>query len=134
MATSSSSLRQETRLLVLLAAEPSKLVRDHNVELRSTLHDLLALLSGHVVSNFSAVGPVVHHEQLQLRNVVDHKLLELVGEVVPGRLVRTITNVGHQGASLELPPDTGVNTLWPAPAWLYKESTSQNLELLYGGK
>jgi hypothetical protein len=76
----------------------------------------------------------VHHEQLQLRNVVDHKLLELVGEVVPGRLVRTITNVGHQGASLELPPDTGVNTLWPAPAWLYKESTSQNLELLYGGK
>jgi hypothetical protein len=62
MATSSSSLRQETRLLVLLAAEPSKLVGDHNVELCSTLHDLLALLGGHVVSNFSAVGPACARE------------------------------------------------------------------------
>jgi hypothetical protein len=57
---------------------------------------------------------------------VHHKLLELVREVVPGCLVRAVTNVGHQGASLELPPDAGVNTLWPAPAWLYKESKSQN--------
>jgi hypothetical protein len=28
--------------------------------------------------------PVVHHEQLQLRDIVHHKLLELIGEVVPG--------------------------------------------------
>jgi hypothetical protein len=62
--------------------------------------------------------PVVHHQQLQLRDVVDNKLLEFVGKVMPGLLVRTITNVGHQDASLELPPDTGINTLWPAPAWL----------------
>ena len=62
--------------------------------------------------------PVVHHKQLQIRDIVDYKLLELVRQVVPGLLVRTITNIGHQGASLELPPNTGVNTLWPAPAWL----------------
>jgi hypothetical protein len=60
----------------------------------------------------------VHHEQLQLGDVVNHKLLELVGEVVPGLLVSAVTNVGHQGASLELPPHTGVNTLGPAPACL----------------
>jgi hypothetical protein len=64
--------------------------------------------------------PVVHHKQLQIRDIVNNKLLEFVGEVVPGLLVRAVSNVGHQGASLELPPDAGVNTLWPAPAWLQK--------------
>ena len=65
-------------------------------------------------------SPVVHHKQLQLRDIVNNKLLEFVGEVVPCLLVRAISNVGHQGASLELPPDAGVNTLGPAPAWLQK--------------
>jgi hypothetical protein len=65
-------------------------------------------------------SPVVHHQQLQLRDIVNDELLELVGKVVPGLLVRAISNVGHQGASLELPPDTGVDTLGPAPAWLHK--------------
>jgi hypothetical protein len=60
----------------------------------------------------------VHHKQFQLRDVVDNKLLELVRKVMPSLLVRTIANVGHQGASLELPPDTGINTLRPAPARL----------------
>lgn len=62
----------------------------------------------------------MHHKQLQLRDIVNNKLLELVGEVVPGLLVRAVSDVGHQGASLELPPDAGVNTLGPAPAWLQK--------------
>jgi hypothetical protein len=110
-------------LLVLLAAKPGKLVCDRNVKLCSTLHNLLALTGRDVVGDFSTVCPVVHHKQLQIRDIVHHKLLELVGKVVPGLLVRTITNVGHQGASLELPPNTGVNTLWPAPAWLQCRQT-----------
>lgn len=44
--------------LVLLAAKPGKLVGDHDVELCSTLHYLLALLCGHVMSDFSTVGPI----------------------------------------------------------------------------
>ena len=60
----------------------------------------------------------MHHKQLQLRDIVDNKLLELVGKVMPRLLVRTVANVGHQGASLELPPDAGVDTLWPTPALL----------------
>jgi hypothetical protein len=44
--------------LVLLAAKPGKLVGDHNVELCSTLDDLLALAGGDIVSNLSAVRPV----------------------------------------------------------------------------
>ena len=62
----------------------------------------------------------MHQQQLQLRDIVNNELLKLVGKVVPGFLVRAISNVGHQGASLELPPDTGVDTLGPAPAWLQK--------------
>ena len=62
--------------------------------------------------------PVVHRKQLQLRDVVDNKLLELVWQVMPGVLIRIIANVGHQCDSLELSPRTGVNTLWPAPAGL----------------
>jgi hypothetical protein len=44
--------------LVLLAAEPGKLVRDHNVQLCRTLDNLLALAGGDVVSNLSTVCPV----------------------------------------------------------------------------
>uniref|UniRef100_J3MYW5 Uncharacterized protein n=1 Tax=Oryza brachyantha TaxID=4533 RepID=J3MYW5_ORYBR len=73
--------------LVLLAAEPGKLVGDHDVQLRSTLDDLLALAGGDVVGNLGAVCPVVHHKQLQLRDIVHYKLLELVGKVVPCLLV-----------------------------------------------
>ena len=67
---------------------------------------------------FQKCIPVVHHEEFQLRDIVHNKLLELVGQVVPGLLVRAISNVGHQGDTLELSPYTGVNTLWPAPASL----------------
>ena len=65
--------------------------------------------------------PVVHHKHLKLGDIVYNKLLELVGKVVPGLLVRAVSNVGHQGASLKLPPDAGVNTLRPAPAWLQNQ-------------
>jgi len=60
----------------------------------------------------------MHHKQFQLRYIVDHKLLEAVGQIVPGFLVRPITNIGHQSNSLELSPHAGINTLWPTPAWL----------------
>lgn len=45
--------------LVLLAAEPGQLVSDHDVQLRSTLNNLLALAGGDIVGNLSTVGPVL---------------------------------------------------------------------------
>lgn len=45
--------------LVLLAAEPGQLVGDHDVQLRSTLNNLLALAGGDIVGNLSTVGPVL---------------------------------------------------------------------------
>ena len=44
-------------LLILLAAEPGKPVGDHDVKLRSTLNDVLALLCGDIVGDFRTVGP-----------------------------------------------------------------------------
>jgi len=45
--------------LILLAAEPGKLIGDHDVQLCSTLNNLLALAGGDVVGNFRTVRPVV---------------------------------------------------------------------------
>jgi hypothetical protein len=44
----------------------------------------------------------VHHKQLQLRDIVHHKLLELVWKVVHGLLVRTIPNIVRQLVYTEL--------------------------------
>lgn len=66
--------------------------------------------------------PIVHHEQLQLWDIVYHKLLEAVWQIVSSLLVRTVTNIGHQGASFELPPDPRINTLGPSPTRLTSHS------------
>lgn len=44
--------------------------------LRGALHNGLALQGGHVVRNLAAVLAVVHHQQLQVLHVADHKLVE----------------------------------------------------------
>jgi hypothetical protein len=62
--------------LVLLAAEPGELVGDHDVQLRSTLHNLLALAGGHVVGDLSAVSPALQKIGCKKRgfwNVKIHK-------------------------------------------------------------
>ena len=88
--------------LVFLATEPSKPVGDNNIQLRSSLHNSLPLLGRHVVSNLSAVGPVMHHQQLKVTGVVHNKLLEPIGEIVTSLLVRSVTHIGHQSHTLEL--------------------------------
>lgn len=66
--------------------------------------------------------PVVHHQKLEFSDVVNNKLLEAVGEVVAGLLVRPVPNIGHESDSLELSPDPGVNTLGPPPTRLHVPS------------
>ena len=113
-------------LLVFLATQPSKPVGNDNVELRSSLHDSLPLLGGNVVGNLCAVSPVVHHQQLKISRVVNNELLESIGEIVTGLLVRSVTDIGHQSDTFELPPYSGINTLWPPPAFLNTVVTNQN--------
>lgn len=77
----------------------------------------------------------MHHEQFQLGYVMNHKFLKAIGQIVPCLLVRPITDVGHQSDSLELAPNTRINTLRPTPAWLQQKqdetcepTESQNTE------
>jgi len=133
---------------IFLAAQPGKLVGHNNIKLGGSLHNLFPLPCGHIVGNLSTVGPekarkhknrhisiyckiynehivgaaltspVVHHQQLKFLGVVHNKFLETIRKIMAGLLVCTITNVGHQCASLELSSYTRVDTLWPAPVCL----------------
>lgn len=62
--------------------------------------------------------PVVHHKDFKLFGVVDNKFLETIRKIVAGLLVRAIANIWHQGDTLELPSDPGINTLRPSPVCL----------------
>ena len=75
------------------------------------------VLSGDTASDLGTVGLVLHHQNLQLLHVVDQNLLEAAGHHVPGLGVATVANVGHEVHSLELPPNSVVNTLRLPPAF-----------------
>lgn len=107
--------------------------------LTRTLDDSLALTGGYIVRNLGGVLAVVHHEQLQVPHVGDDVLVEAAGQDVACLLVGSITNVGHSNtASLELPADPGVNTLWPPPAFLRQNKrrrteVSHSVPYAFGG-
>lgn len=113
--------------LVFLATQPGELVRDNNIQLSSSFHNLFPFLCGYIVSNFSTVSPVVHHQQLKFFGIVHNKFLETIRKIVAGLLIRAISNVGHQGTSLELSTYSGINTLGPPPVLLY-HATKKQLE------
>ena len=69
------------------------------------------VLGGHTPGDLGAVSLVLHHQDLELLQVVDKDLLEAAGHHVPGGSVASVTDVGHQIHSLELPPHSVVNTL-----------------------
>jgi hypothetical protein len=89
-----------------------------DAELFCTVGDSNAVALGNVVCNLSTVLAVVHEEKFDFSNVADLELAESVGEDVAGLLVRSVTNVGHQDASLEFPADATINTLLSAPRFL----------------
>jgi hypothetical protein len=105
---------------------------DFDVELQSTLNNLLALARGNVVSNLSRVTAVVHQQQLEVLrkelksaiiivylDVVHNKLVESTGVLVTGLLVRSITNLGHGAGTLESSSDSVINTPGPSPGFLF---------------
>ena len=110
--------RRARHLLILLAPELGRLVDHVHVELLRTLHDRLAVQSGDVVGNLSAVFPVVHHEKVKVGDVVDDELVEAVGEQVLGLLVGPVADVGVRGKTLELAPEAAINTTGLPPRLL----------------
>ena len=62
-----------------MASQPSKLVSDNHIKLGSSLNNILPLPCGDIVCNLSTIGPIVHHQNFQLLDIVDNKLLETIG-------------------------------------------------------
>jgi len=69
-------------------------------------------------------SPVVHQQKLHVLHIVNQKLHETAGKHVPRLLVRPVTNVRHQRATLELTTNPRVNTLRPPPVRLPRSITS----------
>lgn len=67
----------------------------------------------------SGVGAVVHEEKVELADVVDEESLVAGGHHVAGLLVGSVTDLGHDGLSLEATAHGIVNTLGLSPAGVY---------------
>jgi hypothetical protein len=78
-----------------------------------------SLLGGWREVVLSGVGAVVHEEKVELADVVDEESLVAGGHHVAGLLVGTVTDLGHDGLSLEATAHGIVNTLGLSPAGVY---------------
>lgn len=105
-------------LLVLLRAHSGVEVRYADSKLLCTFADKLALLGADGMCDLGGVHAVLHHEDLQLADVVHDELLEAAGEHVAGLGVGTVSDVGHQVLSLEATSDAIVNTFRLTPVLL----------------
>ena len=95
-------------------------IGDGDGEFISTLDNGNALLGGDAVGDLSAVGSVVHHEELKVVDVVDDELSETIGEHVLGELVGTETDSGHLGGATVSTSAATINTLGLTPVLLRK--------------
>ena len=95
-------------------------IGDGDGEFISTLDNGNALLGRDTVGDLSAVGSVVHHEELKVVNVVDDELSETIGEHVLGELVGTETDSGHLGGATVSTSAATINTLGLTPVLLRK--------------
>lgn len=105
-------------LLVLLRADASVSVGDADRQLLGTLNDVATLLGGDSVSDLGGVDAVLHHQHLQLLDVVHQELLEARRQHMTGTLGGSVTDVGHQVLSLEAATHSVVNSLRLAPVLL----------------
>ncbi len=64
----------------------------------------------------SSVGAVVHHQQLEVLDVVDEEGLVARGHHVAGLLVGTVADAGHGLGTAETTTDAVVDTLGLSPA------------------
>lgn len=71
---------------------------------------------------------VAHHQDFQLFDIVDQKLLEAGWQNELGLFVATITNVGHQHLALEPSADPVVDSSGLAPVLLQKEIKNEHLQ------
>lgn len=73
------------------------------------------------MSDLASVDAVLHHQDLQLLDVVHEELLEAGRQHMTGALGGSVTDVGHQVLSLEAATHSVVNSLRLAPVLLQGE-------------
>merc|ERR1719330_76197 len=121
------------RSFVLLCTQAGVAVRDQETQLVRSLNNLLTFLRPNVVSDFHRVLLVVHQQHLQVGRVTHQELVEATFQTEFRLLVRTVTDVGHQGRALVLPPDTAINTTRLAPCRVHAlEAVSLETRKLLG--
>ena len=99
----------------MFSADAGSGVGNSDVELKGTFADGLAVSDGDVVGDFGAVSAVVHHEQVEVIDVVNEEFDEAVGEEVLGLLGGTITDLDLFYLRFFPLADTRVNTSGLSP-------------------
>jgi len=77
------------------------------------------------MSNSCRISPIVHHEHIELSNIIHNDRLEAIGVDVTGGLVTTVSNARHGESSLESTSDATIDTLGFTPG-----GTGNALELI----
>ena len=75
-------------------------------------------LSGDGVGNLSAVGSVVHQQELEVLFIANKQFSESIRQDVTGLLVRAITNAREGLVASELTTDSRINTVGGSPRGL----------------
>ena len=108
-------MKQSSGSLVGGSLQSSLGIGESHVKLLGAGNDFLALSKADVVSDFTAVGSVVHEEQFEILLISEQELSESRGEHVSGLLILLVSNDGESGQSLESTSDATINTTRGSP-------------------
>merc|ERR1719148_328747 len=110
-----SGLAQEPCSLVLFSAKAGKPVGNEELQLISSLDDLLALLRANVMCDLHGVLLIVHQQHLQVSRTMHQKLVEAVLRAKARLLARTVANARHERAAFEFSAHAAIDTAWLTP-------------------
>ena len=113
----------QTYLLSFSNNETSSGIGDLDVEFLGTLDNDNAILGGNVMSDFSSINAILHHEHFEFGNVTNDNLTETGGKHMLSSLGATVTDRGHRGLSGETTTDTVIDTLGLAPGFVDRLET-----------
>ena len=111
-------MKQSSGSLVGGSLQSSLGIGESQVKLLGAGNDFLALSKADVVSNFTAVGSVVHEEQFNVFLVVHQELSEAAGKHVSGLSGLLLTNVWACEVATELTAHGVIDTAGSSPGSL----------------
>ena len=116
-------------LLVVDVAQTSEAVNNANTQLIGTGNNFLSLLGSDSVVDDGSVFSVLHHEGVELAEVVDDNALESLGIQEFGFFVASVSNTWHWARSLVITPHWVIDTSGSSPVWLIIIITGREREM-----